>query len=156
MYRDSASPFVDSFVANYLVYAMGMWPVPYESSVVQSTGRSFISCFLQPMLIMHGSLDVQSTPAGYVDNWGTISSVNGAVTTVFQQNVGHTVFYTASACVWMYMQQLAANGFVTAGAAPLLPLCPLSHVATRWSHVMHTSHARAQACCHHLARPQST
>ena len=115
MYRDSASPFVDSFVNNYLVYAMSMWPVPYESSVVQATGRSFISCYLQPMLIMHGSLDVQSTPAGYVDNWGTISSANGAVSTVFQQNVGHTVFYTASACVWMYMQQLASNNFLTAG-----------------------------------------
>jgi hypothetical protein len=114
-YTDSSSPFVDNFVGNYLVYAMGMWPVPYESSTVQATGRSFISCYTQPMLILHGSLDVQSLPAGYVDNLGTISSSNAAVTTVFQQNAGHTVFYTASACVWMYLQQLASRNFVSAG-----------------------------------------
>ncbi len=114
-YTDSTSPFVDSFLSNYLVYAMGMWPVPYESSTVQATGRSFISCYTQPMLIMHGSLDVQSIPAGYVDNLGTITSTNPAVSTVFQQNVGHTVFYTASACVWMFLQQLAKGNFVSAG-----------------------------------------
>ncbi len=114
-YTDSSTPFVDNFVNNYLVYAMGMWPVPYESSTVQTTGRSFISCYTQPMLIMHGSLDVQSIPAGYVDNLGTISSSNSAVSTVFQQNVGHTVFYTASACVWIFLQQLAKGNFVNAG-----------------------------------------
>jgi hypothetical protein len=114
-YTDSSSPFIDNFVSNYLVYAMGMWPVPYESNTVQTTGRSFISCYTQPMLIMHGSLDVQSIPAGYVDNLGTISSTNAAVQTVFQQNAGHTVFYTASACVWMYLQQLQTNGFLSAG-----------------------------------------
>jgi hypothetical protein len=115
-YTESSSPFVDNFVGNFLVYAMSLWPVPYESSTVQATGRSFISCYTQPMLIMHGSLDVQSLPAGYVDNLGTISSTNSAVATVFQQNVGHTVFYTASACVWMFLQQLANRNFVTAGA----------------------------------------
>ena len=103
---------------------MGMWPVPYESATVQATGRSFISCYTQPMLIMHGSLDVQSLPAGYVDNLGTISSSNGAVATVFQQNAGHTVFYTASACVWMYLQQLASRNFVSAGTCSVVSCWP--------------------------------
>jgi hypothetical protein len=143
-YTDSSSPFVDNFVTNYLVYAMGMWPVPYESSTVQSTGRSFISCYAQPMLIMHGSLDVQSIPAGYVDNLGTISSTNAAVQTVFQQNAGHTVFYTASACVWMYLQQLQTNGFVTAGTL----------MSRRYNDV-NPELSPLQVCCLHAGR-QST
>jgi hypothetical protein len=68
------------------------------------------------MLIMHGSLDVWSIPAGFVDNLGTISSSNAGVSNVFQQNAGHTVFYSASACVWMYLQQLASRNFSSAGS----------------------------------------
>ncbi len=149
-YTDSSSPFIDNFVSNYLVYAMGMWPVPYESNTVQTTGRSFISCYPQPMLIMHGSLDVQSIPAGYVDNLGTISSTNAAVQTVFQQNAGHTVFYTASACVWMYLQQLQTNGFLSAGA-----YMSRGYSCTDACDVI-PEPSPSQACCLHAGQPSTS
>jgi hypothetical protein len=117
-----ASPFRDTFAQETLVYAMAMWPRPRESffqSLCSNVG--VIGCFSQPVLMTHGSLDIRSIPATFVDNFGTLYAVNPKVQSVYQEFVGHVTFYTSSPCVWMYLQMQEAANF--SSAVPLPPSC---------------------------------
>ncbi len=120
-----ASPFRDTFAQETLVYAMAMWPRPREQffqSLCTNTG--VVGCFNQPMLLTHGSLDVRSIPASFVDNFGTLHAVNSKVQSVYQEFVGHVTFYSAAPCVWMYLQLQQAANF--SGAVQLPPSCASS------------------------------
>jgi len=125
-----ASPFRDVFAQETLVYAMGLWPRARES-FFQSlcTNVGVVGCFTQPVLMTHGSLDIRSIPAGFVDNFGTLYAVNPKVQSVYQEFIGHVTFYTSSPCVWMYLQLQQQTGF--AGAVPLPPSCA-SKIAVDW------------------------
>jgi hypothetical protein len=117
-----ASPFRDTFAQEILVYAMAMWPRPREQffqSLCTNTG--VVGCFSQPVLLMHGSLDVRSIPASFADNYGTLYAVNPKVQSVYQEFVGHVIFYSSSPCIWMYLQMQQAANF--SGAVSLPPSC---------------------------------
>jgi hypothetical protein len=126
-----ATPFRDNFIQETLVYAMSMWPRPREQffeSLCSNVG--VIGCFSQPILFMHGSLDVNSIPASFVDNFGSLYAVNSKVQSVYQEFVGHVTFYTSAPCVWSYLQmQLAAN---FSGAVPLPASCA-SKIEVDWN-----------------------
>jgi hypothetical protein len=125
---NALSPF-KSFFSDFLPNLLGMWPVPRDSfcsNIVQNTGT--IACYNQPVLFMHGSLDSETIPQGFVDNTGTVSAVNPNTVSVYQDNVGHTIFYTASSSVWSFLQQNVASNFT--GIRSLLPLP--SAIAIDW------------------------
>jgi hypothetical protein len=108
---NALSPF-KSFFSDFLPNLLAMWPVPrasFCSNIVQNTGT--IACYTQPVLFMHGSLDSETIPQGFVDNLGTVSAVNPKTTSVYQENVGHTIFYTASGSLWSFLQQNAASNY---------------------------------------------
>jgi hypothetical protein len=69
---------------------------------------------------MHGSLDSESIPQGFVDNVGTVSAVNFKTSSVYQDNVGHTIFYTSSSSVWSFLQQISASNY-SGISSPLPP-----------------------------------
>jgi hypothetical protein len=117
---NTLSPFKRGF-SDMLPNLLGMWPVrrdPFCSNIVQTSG--IISCYNQPVLFMHGSLDSETIPQGFVDNTGTVSAVNPKTVSVYQDNVGHTIFYTASSSVWSFLQQNVASNF--SGIRSPLPL----------------------------------
>jgi hypothetical protein len=114
---NALSPF-QSFFSGFLPNLLGMWPVqraPTCSNIIQNSG--VIACYNQPVLFMHGSLDSETIPQGFVDNVGTVSAVNSKTASVYQDNVGHTIFYTASASVWSFLQQNAASALPAACAS---------------------------------------
>ena len=108
---NALSPFKSLF-SEFIPDILGMWPVQraaFCSNIVQNAGT--IACYNQPVLFMHGSLDSETIPQGFIDNVGTVSPVNAKTTSVYQDNVGHTIFYTASASVWSFLQQNAASNY---------------------------------------------
>lgn len=126
-----ASPFRDVFVQETLVYAMAMWPRPREAAFQSlCTNVGTVGCFTQPVLMTHGSLDIRSIPASFVDNFGTLYAVNPKVQSVYQEFVGHVTFYTLSPCLWMYLQMQQAANF--SGAVPLPPSCA-SKIEIDWN-----------------------
>jgi hypothetical protein len=125
---NALSPF-QSFFSSFLPNLLGMWPVQRAatcSNINQNSG--VIACYSQPVLFMHGSLDSDSIPQGFVNNVGTVSAVNAKTASVFLDNVGHTIFYTASASVWSFLQQNAASNY--SGISAALP--PPSAVVVDW------------------------
>jgi hypothetical protein len=125
---NNLSPF-RSFYADDIPNLLGMWPVQrgsFCSNIVQNAGT--IACYNQPVLFMHGSLDSETIPQGFVDNVGTISAVNPKTASVYQDHVGHTIFYTASGSVWSFLQQNAASNYSGLNS----PLPPPSSVSLDW------------------------
>jgi hypothetical protein len=117
---NSLSPFMNG-VSDFLPNLLGMWPVKRSSTcsnVIQQAG--VIACYNQPVLFMHGSLDSESIPQGFVDNVGTVSAVNFKTSSVYQDNVGHTIFYTSSSSVWSFLQQISASNY-SGISSPLPP-----------------------------------